>query len=244
MSLRIANLVGVMAVALSGLAAAAQTTTEARPFYELGLQGMGPASGMPDSLVIFLHGYGSTGSDFTMMSAELSQDLPDTIFLFPNAPNMLRPGSYSWYDLGESGAAPSKTAAAEFIEAQIDTVMASYDILPSRIVLAGFSQGGGTAATLASCGDYDVPLVIAMAGVVDYVCAPDEAGLPELVFVTNSNDPRVTLERTNGYIETAKSQGYAPELRIFDGASHWPVPSALEDVRQLIVDQLTGARNE
>ena len=63
------------------------------------------ASGNAKSLIIFLHGVGSNGDDLIGLAPYLSQALPHTAFVSPNAPfryDMLPPGypgGYQWFSL-------------------------------------------------------------------------------------------------------------------------------------------------
>ncbi len=105
-----------------------------------------------DSSVIWLHGLGADGHDFAPLVESL--DFPHTRFILPHAP--VRPvtlnGGYAmraWYDiLGlKRESAEDFAGIAEMqsmLNALIEREIAS-GIAPSRIVLAGFSQGGAMA---------------------------------------------------------------------------------------------------
>ncbi len=105
-----------------------------------------------DAAVIWLHGLGASGHDFVPIVPEL--DLPATSairFVFPHAP--VRPVTLNggmpmraWYDilsLNRSGLQdePGVRASAALLDALIDRTEAG-GIPRSRIVIAGFSQGG------------------------------------------------------------------------------------------------------
>lgn len=104
--------------------------------------------------VIWLHGLGADGFDFVPIVPELGlQDLA-VRYVFPHAP--IRPVTINagfplraWYDiygLGENDAQDEAgiRAAAQRIDALIDAQIAA-GIASTRIVLAGFSQGGALA---------------------------------------------------------------------------------------------------
>jgi phospholipase/carboxylesterase len=110
----------------------------------------GPA---PNASLIWLHGLGADGHDFVPIADELA--LPMAVrFVFPHAP--LRPvtlnGGYvmrAWYDiLGLSAEAPEDVegimASGEALAALIEREH-QRGIAHSRILLAGFSQGGSVA---------------------------------------------------------------------------------------------------
>jgi phospholipase/carboxylesterase len=109
----------------------------------------------PSAAVIWLHGLGADGWDFVPIVRELG--LPEDLvvrFVFPHAP--VRPVTINngyrmraWYDIAMSdiGRLPDERGIREsqaHLEALIDEER-SRGIPASRIVLAGFSQGGAIA---------------------------------------------------------------------------------------------------
>ena len=109
----------------------------------------------PTACVIWMHGLGADGNDFVPIIPEL--ELPKTLairFLFPHAP--MQPVTCNrgvvmraWYDLsGELGSRRENEAGVRTSQARIEALIArekSRGIAASRIVLAGFSQGGAIA---------------------------------------------------------------------------------------------------
>lgn len=106
-----------------------------------------PATAPADSLCIMLHGYGADGSDMLGVAAEMSPMLPNTHFIAPNGPEpcLTAPGYYQWYGL--EGGAPGADVAAELLAPRInlyaDQQLARLGLDNSRLILLGFSQGGG-----------------------------------------------------------------------------------------------------
>ena len=109
----------------------------------------------PDSAIIWLHGLGADGSDFSPVVPQLK--LPDNLpvrFIFPHAPvraitinqGFQMPG---WYDIASTsiiehedvdGIVESSNAIRQLCEIQ-----EAQGIDSTRIILAGFSQGGAIA---------------------------------------------------------------------------------------------------
>jgi phospholipase/carboxylesterase len=121
--------------------------------------------------VIWLHGLGADGYDFVPIVAELK--LPATLavrFVFPHAeprPVTINNGFVmrAWYDIkglsregneDDAGIRASEQVVRSYIEAEI-----ARGIPSSRIVIAGFSQGGAIALQTAL--RYDAPLAGVMA---------------------------------------------------------------------------------
>jgi phospholipase/carboxylesterase len=113
-------------------------------------------SGQADAVVVWLHGLGADGYDFYPIVGELG--LPDDLavrFVFPHAPRRpvtLNAGMVmrAWYDVADLTLA-GRSHDAEGIEQSAAAVAALLEreeqrgVTSSRIVLAGFSQGGAMA---------------------------------------------------------------------------------------------------
>ena len=125
--------------------------TQRESEHEVTLEPVAPAT----ASVVLLHGLGADGWDFAPIVNELR--LPDELpvrFVFPHAP--LRPVTVNagyvmraWYDIrsftpegraDEAGLAESVARVNTYLDAEI-----GHGIPASRLVLAGFSQGGAVA---------------------------------------------------------------------------------------------------
>lgn len=108
----------------------------------------------PDAAVIWLHGLGADGHDFQPIVPELC--LPQRLrvrFVFPHAP--VRPVTINagmrmraWYDILQLGGGAEDEAGIRASGLEVETLIEREmrrGIAASRIVLAGFSQGGALA---------------------------------------------------------------------------------------------------
>jgi phospholipase/carboxylesterase len=106
-----------------------------------------PASGgAAQSMVIFLHGYGSNGDDLIGLADYWRGALPDTVFISPNAPEICpgAPDGYQWWGLSNltpGGRAAGVRKPAEGLNAFIDAQLAQFGLPEARLALVGFSQG-------------------------------------------------------------------------------------------------------
>lgn len=105
-----------------------------------------------DSCVIWLHGLGADRSDFEPVARMLQPQLPSTRFILPQAPNQavtINGGLTmpSWYDILSisPGKRSINSQQLETATQQLMTLMEQQrdtGIAPTRLFLAGFSQGG------------------------------------------------------------------------------------------------------
>ena len=109
----------------------------------------------PRTSIIWLHGLGADGHDFEPIVPELglADDLP-VRFIFPSAPPIpvTLNGGYimpAWYDIRQSDFGIEHDAAGVARSArQIQMLIEQQQmrgIVPERVILAGFSQGGAMA---------------------------------------------------------------------------------------------------
>ena len=108
-----------------------------------------PASGETRSVVVFVHGYGANGADLLGLADPLSEHLPDTLFVAPDAPEAIpgAPFGFQWFPIpwidgsSEEEAERGMRAAVDDLNAFLDALMVDEDVLPEQVALFGFSQG-------------------------------------------------------------------------------------------------------
>ncbi len=101
-------------------------------------------------IVVLLHGLGSNGRDLIGLAPELSQFLPNAIFISPDAPfacDMVPPGypdSYQWFSLqtrDPSDILRGIKTATPILNTFLDNILEEYKLPASKLALVGFSQG-------------------------------------------------------------------------------------------------------
>jgi phospholipase/carboxylesterase len=106
----------------------------------------------PRASIIWLHGLGADGNDFAPLADQIA--LPVAVrYIFPHAPMM--PVSINngyvmraWYDISDPAVRREDEAGVRASQQSVEALLArekSRGIVASRIVLAGFSQGGAIA---------------------------------------------------------------------------------------------------
>jgi len=104
------------------------------------------AGGKPDSIVVFLHGYGSNGTNLLSLGYVWRDLLPHTLFVAPDAlhPHPEVPGGYAWFGL-QDWDTHRILKEIQHITPQmnqyLDGLLKEYGVAPEKLVLVGFSQG-------------------------------------------------------------------------------------------------------
>ena len=198
----------------------------------------------PVGTVILLHGLGADGYDFVPVVRELeSLGAPSTRYVFPHAPTMpvTINGGYvmrAWYDIlgtdlvrreDEKGIRASQGMVEALIAREVER-----GVPRSKIVLAGFSQGG--AITLHTGLRQREPLAalialscyLPLADVFTGEAAPASARLP-IFLAHGTQDPVVPLARGTASRDALKAAGYAVEWH------EYPMPHSVspEEIRDI-----------
>jgi len=210
----------------------------------LGMNGMDPRSGKaPKQIVILFHGYSQRGVAMKSLADTLARRLPDAAFIFNDGPYPAEPGR-SWYlnrgvdpEVAKSSKEDAKQLAVETVTRASEGLKVPHD----KIVVVGFSQGGGVAFDAGSCSTPDVKAVVSLAGVLTVGdCAKEASGEPASVLIVyNDGDPVVRPDRIQAFQEQASKDGYDAKLETLSGTTHWPVPKGLKLAQDFIVAQLS-----
>lgn len=103
------------------------------------------SGGRPRQMVLLLHGYGSNGADLISLAPHWQQELPDALFLAPNAPQRCGMGrGYQWWGLTaftQQALAAGAALAAPVINSFIDRKLGQYGLTETDLAIVGFSQG-------------------------------------------------------------------------------------------------------
>jgi phospholipase/carboxylesterase len=176
--------------------------------------------------VIWLHGLGADGYDFVPVVKELEAlGAPPARYVFPHAPQIpvTINGGYvmrAWYDiLGTDLVRREDEAGLRRSQAQVEQLIArevERGTPRSRIVLAGFSQGGaitlhtGLRQAEPLAGLIALSCYLPLAPLFEAERAAGSAGVP--VFMAHgTSDPVVVLARGVASRDQLKSLGYAVE---------------------------------
>lgn len=179
-----------------------------------------PASGgLPRSLVILLHGYGSNGEDLISLAPYWRDSLPHTAFVAPNAPEICpgAPGGYQWWGITNldptaraSGAARAAPVLTDFIDAELSRT----GLTEARVALVGFSQGTMTALHVGPSRSAPLAGIVGFSGMLaDAAVLGAAVTKPPVLLIHGDADPMIPVSA----FYQAKSALAAAE---FDVESH------------------------
>lgn len=192
--------------------------------------------------IVWLHGLGADGHDFAPIVPELG--LGDAVrFVFPHAPH--RPvtlnGGYvmrAWYDLTAIQAdAPEDAAGIAASAEQVEALIArerDRGVAESRIVLAGFSQGGaialhaGLRRTGRLAGILALSTYLPLRDRLAAEAAPDARATP-ILMCHGTEDPIVPLSLGETSARVLRETGYEVEWRTYP-MPHSVCPEELADI--------------
>jgi len=163
-----------------------------------------PGGEGPFPTILLLHGWGASAHDLIGLAPILHGGR--AIVLCPQGPVALQTGpnmvGYGWFPLSQ-GRPPDPTAirmAQGLIEIFIDDACERYPVDRSKLVLAGFSQGGFMAYQIALSDPARYAGLLALSSWLPSELAeqitpqPAHAALPTLV-IHGSKDPMIPIER-------------------------------------------------
>ncbi len=201
-------------------------------------------SGNADSLVIFLHGYGSDGNDLIGIADSLAEHLPNTTFLSPNAPQRCanNPMGYQWSPIPwldgstEEAAREGQVEAIKLLNAYLDEVAVTEGIGPERTIIFGFSQG--TMMALHVGPRRDVPLA-GIAGFSGRLLYPEllEAEVkskPPILLVHGDADDMVPPAALPEAADALAKAGFEVYTHISKNTGHGIAPDGLGTALQFI----------
>jgi len=185
------------------------------------------AGGRPDSLVVFLHGYGSNGADLMSLAPYWAKLLPGAQFVAPNAPEPvpMAPGGYQWFALSqidpmllEQGARTASQALDRFLDRELER----YGLDGSRLALVGFSQGTMMALQVGLRRKAAPAAIVGFSGLLvgPERLKQERASAPPILLVHGDRDDRIPLGAMFQALDGLQEAGLAAQWHISYGVPH------------------------
>jgi phospholipase/carboxylesterase len=184
------------------------------------------AGGKPDSLVIFLHGYGADGNDLIGLAPYWADALPHTAFVSPNAPFPceMAPNGRQWFSLMErtpEAMLAGAQGAASILDSYLTEEQHRTGLASDRLALVGFSQGTMMSLYVALRRPQPVAAIVGFSGRYVSDGRPDAVKSRPPVFLAHGTDDQVLPFSSLGEAETAlKAAGVPVETLVCPGMGH------------------------
>lgn len=207
-----------------------------------------PLSGCsPKQIVLLLHGYGSSGADLIALAPHWQRDLPDALFLAPNAPQRLSymSSGYQWWPLSDftpqalaSGAASAAPAIDSFIERKLH----QYGLTEANFAIVGFSQGTMMALHVGVRRPRQVAAVIGYSGMLTggHELSHLPITKPPVLLIHGSADPIVPVAALHAAKSELEHLGINVTTHISLGVGHSVDPVGLRIGGEFVANALTN----
>lgn len=208
-------------------------------------------SGDVRSIVVFLHGYGANGADLLGLADPLGEHLPDTLFVAPDAPEMVpgMPNGYQWFPIpwidgsSEEESERGMIQAVADLNAFLDALMVDEDVLPEQVVLFGFSQGTMMALHVAPRREDEVAGIVAFSGrlLSPETLADEVVVRPPILLVHGDADDVVPPQSLPEAAEALQQAGWKDDVfaHIMKGTGHGIAPDGLSVALAFMRDKLS-----
>jgi len=182
-------------------------------------------AGKPVPLIVALHGYGSDAADIASLWRPLAAEV-GAILIAPQAVTPAGRG-FNWGVIEQ---------AQYLILNAIEDARSKHNIDPKRIVLTGFSQGGGMSFTVGLRHPEMFAGVIPMAAFYDHGLTPIPAkatsDLPRFFIMNGALDEEADNNRDAA--RRLEAIGAPVELRIYEGVGHALPRNRQEEIREAL----------
>ncbi|SEM81579.1 phospholipase/carboxylesterase [Pseudorhodobacter antarcticus] len=208
---------------------------------------MGAAYGKATSMVVFVHGYGANGDDLMGLSDPLAPHLPGTVFYSPDAPEPCNgaPMGRQWFPIpwidgsSEAVARAGLLAAADDLNAFLDTKLAEEGLTPAALVLVGFSQGAMISLHVAPRRSPAMAGLVAISG---RLLAPELLGeavvKPPVMLIHGDQDPVVPFADMGLAGDALVTAGFEVFGHVMKGTAHGIAPDGLQATLAFLNDRL------
>ena len=208
-----------------------------------------PQSGDTRSAVVFLHGYGANGADLLGLADPLTEHLPDTLFVAPDAPENCAgsPLGYQWFPIpwidgsSEEESSRGMQQAVEDLNAFLDALMVDEDLLPEQVCLFGFSQGTMMSLHVAPRREDPVAGIVAFSGrlLESELLADEVQSRMPILLVHGDQDDVVPVQSLPQAAEALQNAGFSDVYaHVMKGTAHGIAPDGLSVAVAFIRDQL------
>ncbi len=202
----------------------------------------------PETVVIFLHGYGADGNDLLGLADPLAPHMPRTAFYAPDAPEPCanNPFGRQWFPIpwldgsSEVQARDSMAQSVDDLNAFIDKVLADEGIAADKLALVGFSQGTMMALHVAPRRAQTVACIVGFSGrlLEPELLAEQAVVKPPVLLLHGDADPMVPFADMGLAGDALVAAGFETYSFVMKGTGHGISPDGLSAALGFLKDKL------
>ncbi|MFI0395381.1 alpha/beta hydrolase [Paracoccus jiaweipingae] len=200
------------------------------------------------SAVVFLHGYGADGADLLSLADPLGPHLPETAFYAPDAPQPCtgNPFGRQWFPIPwldgstEEQAQQGMAAAADDLNAFLDTVLTAEGLTADRLAVVGFSQGTMMALEVLPRRAQPVAGIVAFSGRLlnADMLAQQAVSKPPVLLLHGDQDPVVPFQDMGLAGDALVAAGFDTFGHVMKGTGHGISPDGLSVALAFLKERL------
>lgn len=196
-----------------------------------------------ESCVIFLHGYGASGSDLISIGQHWQKNLPNTYFIAPDAPFPFEGGPIGrqWFSLSDMSIDFLQQGLQEtrpILEKWIEDLKSAHELNEKNLACVGFSQGTMVSLSYALNHSKELAGVLGYSGV--YVPSREKARTkPPVTLIHGDADDVLPLNYYHLSQQALKSEGINVQGYIRPGLGHGIDDWGLEKGCEIVKDWFT-----
>ncbi|WP_349967192.1 alpha/beta hydrolase [Wolbachia endosymbiont of Armadillidium arcangelii] len=178
------------------------------------------------NLIIFFHGWGSSGDNFAHLAKVMSKFLPDSYLVVPSAPFKREIGDgYQWFSLedrSEEALYSGVKNATSIVSHFIDTKLKELSLKDTQLSLVGFSQGAMLAINVALTRLQSCASVVAYSGrfLSPSKTAPQIKSKPSICVIHGDADDVVPFSSLDLAVKALEENGVNVEGYPIHGLGH------------------------
>lgn len=203
----------------------------------------------PEKALIIIHGYGQSGDKMQWMTNRLKNELKDTAFYYPTAPDRAPHRGYQWFVIPVFGAEMADMKMYErMLNDATDNVVVLHDLVDEihndlqipyeNIDVAGFSQGGLMALLTGLTNPNHIGRVVSLSGVPLLLTEDFGEDMivsePDILLIQGDNDQVIPINSIFMTKQTLEGVEFQPQAETIRGMGHEINPKAQQKMIEFL----------
>lgn len=202
---------------------------------------------MSSSLVIFLHGVGSRGSDLASLASVLAPYLPEAAFAAPDAPLPFDGGGFGrqWFSVRgvtEANRPQRIVDARGDFDAAIEGIIREHGLADrlDRVAMIGFSQGSIMALDALVSGRWPIGAVVAFSGRLASPEPLTPSTATRTLLIHGEADPVIPARESEDAERRLAAAGAHVAVRLLPGVVHTISPEGVALAAAFLSESMAG----